>query len=441
MTPASFVREARRRHDRSKDLAEKGWYHSFELPDGTVIEGVNPLEAQRRRYARFPIPTDLRGKRVLDIGTWDGWFAFEAERRGAAVTAVDCVETSHFRDLHRRLGSSVDYRILDVYELPAAGLGKFDIVFLLGVLYHLRHPLLALETVCSLATDVVIVDSFVADGDTWRDHADAIPTMEFYETNELANQFDNWVGPSVSCLMAMCRAAGFARVELLHTESANAAVACYRNWEPPLADAAEAPEIVCVANNADLGINFTAGKEQHLMCWFRTPRQVTRQDLCLEAGEYGAAAIYAGREQDDCWLANFPLPRGLSPGMKEVRLRLADSSFGEAARIAVDMSLQVSQVVCEGARDAITWNADEVSPADDGYLVCWIAGLPENADRNNTRVRLGREGLLIQWMGMPDEAGHTQINALVPGTFPKGRYDLRVECGGVTSEPRPVRVV
>jgi hypothetical protein len=52
-----------------------GWWHSFELPDGTRIEGVNGLEGQKHRISQFPIPQDLRGKRVLDIGAWDGWFS------------------------------------------------------------------------------------------------------------------------------------------------------------------------------------------------------------------------------------------------------------------------------------------------------------------------------------------------------------------------------
>src|ERR1022692_1526113 len=52
---------------------EKGWWHSFELPDGTVIDGVNTLPSLNERLSCFPIPGDLRGKRVLDIGTWDGW--------------------------------------------------------------------------------------------------------------------------------------------------------------------------------------------------------------------------------------------------------------------------------------------------------------------------------------------------------------------------------
>lgn len=437
------IREARKRQDRSQELAEKGWYHSFELPDGTLIDGANPLPRLRERFARFPIPGDLRGKRVLDIGAWDGWFSFEAERRGAEVTAVDCVEAQHFVELHRSLSSKVDYRILEIYELPAAGLGKFDIVFLLGVLYHLRHPLLALEIVCSLTTDVAIVESFVTDGDTWQEHTEDIPTMEFYEGYELANQFDNWVGPSVACLLAMCRAAGFVRVELLHTEPYNAIVACYRRWEPPPAEAASAPpELASATNNVDQGINFSTGKEQYISCWFRSSREtIAKEDLRLEADEFGVAAYYAGRRQDDWWAANFPVPRGLSPGWHQVRLRFADSDFSNAVRIAVDLPLKVSRIVCHGVRDATNWKSGEVSVTEDGNLACWVSGLPENADRNNVRVFLGGTRLTVSWLGAPDTAGLIQINAAVPGSVPKGEHVLRVECGGVSSEPFAVRVV
>lgn len=200
---ADIVREARKRQDRSKELAEKRWYHSFELPDGTLIDGVNPLPRLRERFARFPIPADLHGKRVLDIGAWDGWFRFEAERRGAAVTAIDCVEAPHFVELQRTLSSKVDYRILDIYELPGRGLGD------------VRCCLNAWRAVSLTASAAGTGDGLRPDDR--RRHR---------------------LGPSVAALLAMCRAAGFARVELLHTEAYNAQVACYRKWEPPSASPA-----------------------------------------------------------------------------------------------------------------------------------------------------------------------------------------------------------
>jgi len=135
--------QRRKQNDFTDQVRETGWYHSFELPDGTSIHGPMSLEWERARWARFPIPADLTGTRVLDIGAWDGWFSFEAERRGATVTSIDCQEQEKYLWLHRKLGSKAVYRNLDIFELPWVDLGKFDIVFCLGVLYHLRHPLLA----------------------------------------------------------------------------------------------------------------------------------------------------------------------------------------------------------------------------------------------------------------------------------------------------------
>ena len=145
-----------------KNLREEtGWWHSFELPDGTEIRGVCALDGLKNRIAQFPIPSDLRGKRVLDIGAWDGWYSFEMERRGAEVMAIDCWDNPRFREMHEILGSRVDYRQYDIYELTPDLMGRFDIVLFLGVLYHLKHPLLALERVCALTTDLAAVDSFI----------------------------------------------------------------------------------------------------------------------------------------------------------------------------------------------------------------------------------------------------------------------------------------
>jgi tRNA (mo5U34)-methyltransferase len=439
---AGPVREARRRIDFSKELAAKGWYHSFELPDGTFIDGFMTVEQQKRRYARFPIPDDLRGKTLLDIGAWDGWFSFEAERHGADVTAIDCVELATFLDIHARLGSKVDYRIMDFYELPAAGLGKFDIVFFLGVLYHIRHPLLALEIVCALTKDVAIVDSFVTDPDDWQEHAGEIPTMEFYELDELGNQFGNWVGPTVPCLLAMCRAAGFARVEFLGPGDHHAVVACYRKWEPATAQlSADAPEILTIENARTNGINFSTRKsEEYLTSVFRTARDpVTPDMLRLEVGDFGAAALFVSRE-GDAWRATFHLSPGLDPGWHTARLRFYDSGFGREFRIAVDVPVEAKQIELKEVFDGVAWTKGEVKVGQRGFLSCWVSGLPENADRANVRAFLGNWRLEVDYVGEPNAQGYRQVNAAVPGNVTLGEHEFRVECGGMSSGTLPVMV-
>ena len=130
---------------------------------GRVIPGIQSIEKQRWRLAQFPIPQDLRGKRVLDIGAWDGWFSFEMERRGAQVVAVDATKRTRFLEAKAMLNSKVEHVVADICFLTPRDIGTFDIVLFFGVLYHLKHPMLALERVCELSTDLACVESFVTD--------------------------------------------------------------------------------------------------------------------------------------------------------------------------------------------------------------------------------------------------------------------------------------
>jgi len=443
-TQKPSVLEARKRIDFAKELAEKGWYHSFELPDGSRIDGFMSLEHERMRYARFPIPDDLRGKKVLDIGAWDGWFSFEAERHGATVTAVDCVEMRSFLEVKRRLNSQVDYRTMDVYEMPDAGLGTFDIVFFLGIVYHVRHPLLALDILCGLTRDIAIVDSFVTDGSTWQDNPEEIPTMEFYELEELGNQFGNWFGPSVACLVAMCRAAGFVRVELLFAAAHHAVAACYRNWEPIPSNASAAPpELFAVVNSRTYGVNFwTRKSEEYITCLFRTTRpSVTPADLCLEVDGLGVPALLVNREPNGAWNASFRLPSGISKGWHMVRLRFPDSQFAPEFRIVVDVLPVAEHITLDAVCDGITWARGEVNLANQGVISCWADGLPENADLFNVRGFLGDTRLETAYVGPADDRGFRQVNLTVPGDVLVEEHPFRIECAGVSSEPRTVKVI
>jgi hypothetical protein len=268
--------------------------------------------------------------------------------------------------------------------------------------------------------------------------------MEFYETDELGNQLDNWIGPSVSCLMAMCRAAGFARVELLHTTGMHAGVACHRQWEPVPAEAARpAPELLAVANNRTLGVNFSARKEEYISCWFRAAEPaVTRGQLRLEVGGFGVPALYVRPAESGVWMANFRLPPGLRSGWSPVRLRFADSLFGDTTlRLAVDLPLRVDRLILNGACDGTNWNDREVKAGDGGFISCWVIGLPENCDRANTGVYLGETRLRVEYLSEPDAEGMRQINAVLPAGTCKGPQACRVECAGVSTEARTLQVV
>src|SRR4051812_19054229 len=143
------------------------WYHVLELPDGTTTNGWFDL---RPYVGRYGLPDDMTGMRALDIGTWDGFWAFEMERRGATVVALDVDDERRldypprrrpatfsdrprgegFRMAKELLGSSVERVDLSIYDATPEELGTFDLVFCGVVLLHLRDQLLALERIAGL---------------------------------------------------------------------------------------------------------------------------------------------------------------------------------------------------------------------------------------------------------------------------------------------------
>lgn len=153
-------------------LAERAqgirWYHTLELAPGTVTSGMFDLRSAVHKYE---LPERLDGLRVLDIGTFDGFWAFEMERRGAAeVIAIDVDYERDFDWPPRRrpsvmngerrgqgfrlakeaLGSKVERIACSVYQATPEELGAFDLVFCGSVLIHLRDQLLALERIAGL---------------------------------------------------------------------------------------------------------------------------------------------------------------------------------------------------------------------------------------------------------------------------------------------------
>src|SRR2546422_5285319 len=171
------------------------WFHSIPLGNGLVTPGV---DRSQERLADMGIPEDLHDKTVLDIGAWDGFFSFEAERRGAdRVMATDSFvwdtkgrnRKAGFDFAHRVLRSKVEPKFIDVMELSPANVGRFDLVLFLGVLYHLRHPLLALERVFAVTGRELILETHIDLTELPR------PAMVFYPGAELNNDPTNWWGP------------------------------------------------------------------------------------------------------------------------------------------------------------------------------------------------------------------------------------------------------
>jgi len=426
--------------DWDAERSRKGFWHSFELPDGSLIEGVTSLEALKQRLAQFPIPADLTGKRALDIGCWDGWYSFELERRGAQVVAIDNWDNPRFRQMHAAYGSRVDYRQLDMYELTPARIGRFDLVLFMGVLYHLKHPLLALERVCALATDLAAVDSFVLGEKHFAADILARPILEFYETDEMGGQTDNWFGPSVPALLAMCRVAGFARVELRTVSDYGAGVACYRKWAEP-EGAGEAPVLQSVMHAEDFGINFRSDLDSYVSIWFDSPLALTRDNVQPEVSGFGSRPMAVTELRPHFWQVNFKLPPLPGPGWHEVRVRLEGGRRSNALRIALDMPLKVKWVRLGNVCDGATWKPAEWDTSKGSAISFWLHGLPENADLKNVKATLAGRPLRLLYLEPPPKsvpAGFLarmrrvparQANATSTEPLPAGQWPLEVRVG------------
>jgi tRNA (mo5U34)-methyltransferase len=154
-------------------VRELDWYHTIELRPGLETDGIYDLRPYVHRYR---LPERMDGMRALDVGTFDGFWAFEMERRGATVTAIDLDDEAELDwpatrrpatfDRRRRgagfdiareaLGSGVERRVCSIYGATPERLGTFDLVLCGSVLIHLRDQVLALERIAALCDGLFI---------------------------------------------------------------------------------------------------------------------------------------------------------------------------------------------------------------------------------------------------------------------------------------------
>jgi tRNA (mo5U34)-methyltransferase len=235
------------------------WFHSIELVPGVVTPGHKTPEILARELAALRLP-HLAGKSVLDIGAFDGFFSFQAERLGAArVVALDhyawslelgghmaeyhdCLRrgvapapyhtTRHWRpdtlpgkqgfDLAKEvLGSRVEDVVLDFMDMalsPTALVarvgGPFDVVLVLGVLYHMEHPMLALERLAALTKPgggLAVLETEAMEIPDLPEHR----MCRFLDAGEAYGDTSNWWVPNAEAVVAMCRRAGFGAARVL----------------------------------------------------------------------------------------------------------------------------------------------------------------------------------------------------------------------------------
>jgi tRNA (mo5U34)-methyltransferase len=422
-------------------LAEAGLYHSFRLPDGRLLRGAMTIEYQMLRLESFGLPADLLGKRALDIGPWDGHFTFELERLGAELTAIDYVDLDTFRALHRAFRSNARYLRMDVYELDAGTLGVFDVVLCLGVLYHLKHPLLALEKICAVTRGICVIETFVIDAEAWNQGAASpVPVFEFYERGELGGQLDNWCGPSVSAVVALARAAGFARAEVRGMSGNYATVAAHRHWGhllPPLED--PPPALRNVTSHLHRGRCFETKKEEylHLWCAWDLPEAPPLDGVFPEVDGFGIAPLSCTIAEGALQI-NFRLPPGLESGEHTARVKIGRSSWSEALPFYVDLpnlpdnaSLQLISV-----QDGVTWRSGQLDWLNNGWGTAWVSGLSPEADAGNT---------VIEVSGVPHSPETVvpntgQVNFRLRPIVDEGEHEVRALHRGATSDARRILV-
>jgi tRNA (mo5U34)-methyltransferase len=220
MTDAGEIRKLIEQHGR--------WWHEIEVAPGIITPGDDSNRMKLPILEELGLPADLTNKRALDIGCSDGYFTFELEKRGANTVAIDFVPETYsgFATARRILDSRVEYRMDNVYNLDPEHYGTFDIVLFLGVLYHLRKPLAALDAIRSvmkpgaqLFVGTMLIDEYVLlpDGSTTSLNAlnpklKDIPLWQAYPGDSLNGDFTNCSAPNMAGLKAALAEAQF-RVE------------------------------------------------------------------------------------------------------------------------------------------------------------------------------------------------------------------------------------
>lgn len=227
-------RTALTRDELAAEIATRTWFHTFDLGDGLRTPGY---DATLQKLDVIHLPEDLSGRRVLDIGAYDGFFSFECERRGALeVVAADKWSWEwpgsdgrrNFDWMREVLASSVTDRVVAVEDLSPETVGEpYDLVLFLGVLYHAPDPLGYLKRVRSVTKGTVIIETLV-------DLLDVdVPAAAYYPGASYNGDGSNHFGPNVAAVEGLLRDAGFGNVRRFEPWTASNTWALHLNGNKP----------------------------------------------------------------------------------------------------------------------------------------------------------------------------------------------------------------
>lgn len=203
------------------------WFHNIHLPDGTPTAPnhfLGDFPAFKWEKIKHTIPEDLSGWSVLDIGCNAGFYSLELAKRGAKVTGIDLDE--HYLKQARwvaeqfGLDDKITYKQMQVYDLAHVE-EEFDLVWFMGVFYHLRYPLLALDILSQKTKKLMVFQTLSLPGQEEMGipedvefhkreimKSEAWPSMAFIE-NKLAGDPTNWWAPNHQGIISMLRSCGF----------------------------------------------------------------------------------------------------------------------------------------------------------------------------------------------------------------------------------------
>jgi tRNA (mo5U34)-methyltransferase len=216
-----------RREPRAQQIADLGpWFHNLHLPDGEQTAPshfLGDFPSYKWACIESLLPADLHGATALDVGCNAGFYSFELARRGATVTAIDSeplyLRQANWAAREYGLEAKIKFQQLSVYELGRLH-NTFDIVLFMGVFYHLRHPLLALDILAQKTLSRMVFQTLTMPGEATLDvdddlpllerevlRSDGFPQMAFIE-HKLAGDLTNWWAPNHAAVHAMLRSTG-----------------------------------------------------------------------------------------------------------------------------------------------------------------------------------------------------------------------------------------
>jgi len=221
------------------------WFHQIDLGNGIKTKArpaaTEPIDHPSGTWQIIQrcLPDDLEGRSVLDVGCNAGFYAIEVKRRNAGrVLGIDS-QRLHIRQARfvaQVLGLDIEYERMSVYDLSAERVGKFDVTLALGLIYHCKHLLLALERLFQVTGDLLILESEVLfDAPSFDSLAQAAAIgRRFHPMAYVENEPSsveaayNWFIPSVDGLKAMLLDAGFVEVKVVSAARGRAVIVCQR---------------------------------------------------------------------------------------------------------------------------------------------------------------------------------------------------------------------